>query len=234
MPQSTDLDNIAFITLTNNGYIDYTLNCLKSLEKINCNIPLVSYCIGKECFEELTNKGYKCKLIDDNVNTNFQSFRTGNWSNIVYNKFQIIYENLNNNKYVCITDGDIVFENPEFYNYLLENIYNNDIICQRDGNDIICSGFMFIKSNQNTLNLFNPIKMKDKQNELGWDDQVYMNDIKHQLKYKLLPLDLFPNGDYYYKNYNKLTPYMIHFNWIIGHLKKQKMIEFNKWYLLSE
>jgi hypothetical protein len=234
MPQLTDLDNIAFITLTNNGYTEYTLNCLKSLDIINCKVPLIAYCIGNECFEKLSQSGYRCKLLNDNTNTNFQTFRTGNWSNITFKKFEIIYENLLNNNFICITDGDIVFENNNFYNYLLDNIGDNDIICQTDGNDIICSGFMFIKSNPNTLNLFNPDRMKDKSNQLGWDDQVYLNDIKHLLKYKLLPLNLFPNGDYYYKNYKTLTPYLIHFNWTLGHMKKQKMKEFNKWYLMNE
>ena len=30
-----DYSNISFITLTNSGYIDYTLNCLQSLKNIN-------------------------------------------------------------------------------------------------------------------------------------------------------------------------------------------------------
>ena len=220
-----------FITLTNNGYIDYTLNCLKSLDNIKCNVPLISYCIGNECFQKLSQAGYNCKLLEDNTNSNFQTFRTGNWSNITFKKFQIIFENLQCNEYVCITDGDIVFENPDFYNYLLENIQDNDILCQQDGDDIICSGFMFIKSNTNTLNIFNPARMKEHENQLGWDDQVYMNDIKHLLKYKLLPLELFPNGSHYYNHYKALTPYLIHFNWLIGHLKKQKMIMHQKWFL---
>ena len=47
--------DIAFITLTNNGYIEYTENCLKSLEKINSNVNLKCYCIGKKGYEYLNN-----------------------------------------------------------------------------------------------------------------------------------------------------------------------------------
>ena len=63
--------------------------------------------------------------------------------------------------YVLFTDGDIVYENNNFVNYLLENIGDNDILIQNDthlwddtaGKDssYLCSGFMFIKSNAKTL-----------------------------------------------------------------------------------
>ena len=37
------MKNITFCTLTNTGYINYTLNCLKSLEKIGLKDKLVEY-----------------------------------------------------------------------------------------------------------------------------------------------------------------------------------------------
>ena len=43
-----DNNNIAFITLTNTGYIDYTLNCLQSLKNINMKKQLKVYCIGEK------------------------------------------------------------------------------------------------------------------------------------------------------------------------------------------
>lgn len=229
------LTDIAFITLTNSGYIEYTENCLKSLEKIDSNINLNCYCIGKKGYEYLNSKNYNCFLIDEEKNSNFQVFRQGNWSNIVFNKFVIIYENLLKYKYVCITDGDIVFENANFLQYLLENIKLNELLIQTEyideKNYVLCSGFMFIKSNSNTLNFFNPKYIEHKKNTSGWDDQLYVNNNKHKLKYKILPIELFPNGYYYYKNFNKLNPYLIHFNWIIGNEKKVKMQKHGKWYL---
>jgi hypothetical protein len=50
------------------------------------------------------------------------------------------------------------------------------------------------------------------------------------MKYTRLPLSLFPTGKYYYKYSNNINPYMIHFNWIKGHEKKEKMIKYNKWF----
>ena len=230
------LQDVAFITLTNDGYIEYTENCLKSLEKINSDCNLNCYCIGKKGYEYLNNKKYTCFLIDEEENNNFQIFRQGNWSNITFNKFVIIYENLLKYKYVCITDGDIVFENDFFLQYLLENIESNDLLIQTeyidDKNFVLCSGFMFIKSNSNTLNFFNPKYIEHKKNTSGWDDQVYINNNKHKLKYKMLPIELFLNGKYYYNNNNIIkNPYLIHFNWIVGHEKKEKMRKYGKWYL---
>ena len=278
------LEEIKFITLTNSGYINYTLNCLESLKQINSKIDLHCYCIGKEGCNILKDKGYTCSLIDEEQNSNFQSFRTGNWSNITYNKFTIIHENLLKYKYVCLTDGDIVYENPYFYNYLLKNIQDNDMLTQSDldcnipiqseldcnipiqsdsdcnipiqseldcnipiqsdsdcnipiqsdfdnDNEIpLCTGFMFIKSNPTTISLFDPKNVEQYKNIVGWDDQVYINDIKDKFKFKLLPLDLFPNGSYYYNNTN-LNPYMIHFNWLVGHEKAEKIKFYNKWYI---
>lgn len=231
----TNSNKIKFITLSNNGYIDYTLNCLKSLEKINFDGKLETYMIGDEGHLKLKNLGYECKKLDSNIGTEFNKFRTGHWHNITKKKFDIIHENLLNNDYVCFTDGDIVYLNKEFLNYCLENIGDNDMLIQNDRltndkNSTICSGFMFIKSNEKTKKLFNPVEATKNAKE-GWGDQTYINNIKDKLKFELLPLDLFPNGNYYYINNKKINPYMIHFNWVVGHQKKQKMKQYNKWFI---
>lgn len=224
---------VVFITLTNTGYINYTLNCLKSLEAIQSTVPLHCYCIGKTGIDLLNEKGYECTLIDEEENSNFQTFRQGNWSNITYNKFKIIHENLLKHDYVCFTDGDIVYENANWLNFLLKNIGENDMLIQNDAlsdqdNTNLCSGFMFIKSTPNTLALFNPAMMAMNKSQKGWDDQVYINSIKSKLVYRRLPLNLFPNGKYYYHNSN-IQPYLIHFNWVVGHEKQKKMIHYKKW-----
>jgi hypothetical protein len=226
---------MAFITLTNTGYIDYTLNCYKSLKNIGFDLPLHSYCIGKEGYNILVKNNHPCTLIDDEKNSDFHLFRHDvNWSNIAHTKIVIIYENLKKYDYVCITDGDIVFENKNFYKYLLDNIKDNDMLIQSealdgDCNNLVCGGFIFLKSNEKTLKLFNPKNTQEYSYTVGWDEQIYVNKIKNQLKYKILPLELFPNGRYYYKYAEKIKPFMIHFNWLIGHEKKDKMIKYNKW-----
>ena len=41
----------------------------------------------------------------------------------------------------------------------------------------------------------------------------------------------FPNGPYFYQNYNKIDPFIIHFNYILGEDKISRMKELNEWYL---
>ena len=228
-----DYNNIAFITLTNTGYIDYTLNCLQSLKNINIKKQLNIYCIGETGHSILKKNGFLCELINDEKAENFEEFRTNNWSHVTYYKFKIIYENLLNNEYVCITDGDIVYENKYIFNYLLNNIKDNDLLIQSEGiyHDDLCSGFMFIKSNENTISLFNPENVKKYKDTKGWDDQIYINCIKYNLKFIKLPLHLFPTGKHYYEYNTHIQPYLIHFNWVIGNEKKNKMEHYNKWYI---
>ena len=88
---------------------------------------------------------------------------------------------------------------------------------------------MFIKSNEKTISIFNPENVEKYKNSQNWGDQTYINQIKDKLNYKKLPLGLFPNGRYYFNNYQNISPYLIHFNWLVGNKKKEKMIEYNKW-----
>jgi hypothetical protein len=233
--ENKDYDNIAFITLTNNGYIDYTLNCLQSLKNINMKKPLKVYCIGEEGYSILKQKQKEivCELIEDEDANNFQEFRKNKWSNVVFHKINIIYNNLLKNEYVCLTDGDIVYENKRLFDYFLTYIDDNDLLIQSEGldNSSLCSGLMFIKSNEKTISFFNPENVEKYRNKEGWCDQIYVNTNKYKLKFKKLPLSLFPTGNYYYQYNNVIQPYLIHFNWVVGHEKKDKMIKYNKWYI---
>ena len=225
-----------FITLTNTGYIKYTLNCLRSLERIQLSPKLLHiYVIGKDGYNILKQNEYDCTLINDNKNSNFHEFNTENFADITFYKFNVIYENLLKYNYVCFTDGDIVFENKNFIDYLKNNIKNYDMLVQKEGDDIddFCSGFMFIKSNKKMLELFNPknVILHKNKNKNNWNDQVYLNKMrkKNEFSYYKLPLNLFPNGKYYYSNKN-LKPFLIHFNWVIGNEKEKKMKIYGKWY----
>lgn len=228
-------EDICFITLTNDGYIDYTLNCYKSLEKCGAIVTLTSYVIGDKAYKKLNKKGYSCELLEDaNLDQNkLLMYRREGWGTLMYHKINIVYKLLQKHKYVCITDGDIVFENPDFLNYCVEKIGNNDVLFQNnkmdDKNATICGGFALIKSNEKTN------KMYDVRNMDPEDINLEQNFLKGQIKkfdiqVGFLPLDLYPNGKYYYKNRNE-EPHLIHFNWIETKRKKHRMNLLKKWYL---
>ena len=233
---------LAFITLTNNGYKEMTKNCLISLKKIGINYLKV-YCIDQESYDYLSpffNFVYLMDIDEDEKESELINFRVGNWSKVVYKKFNIIYEELLKNDYVLFTDGDIVYKKRGFIEYCLKNIGNNDIIAQDDkytNNKLfsesvttknqLCTGFMLIKNNKKMLEVFNPKNIPELDIEC---DQYYINKIKDKLLYKKLPMDLFPNG-FHFRIEKPSNNYLIHFNFIIGSRKKEKMIKYGYWYL---
>ena len=224
------MEDLAFITLTNDGYIDYTLNLLKSLELYNLDKKIKCYCIGKNGYTKLKNMGYNSFLIDDEKNRNFCKYRQKNWKNIVSKKFNIISENLKTHKYVLFTDGDIVFTNKNAISYLIENIGDNDMIIQATGGGRVCSGFFMLRSNEKTIKLFDPINIVNIKKK-HWGDQIYLNNIRDKLKYKRLSKKIYPVGKIFYKNFKNINPYIIHFNFICGDKKEITMKNYNYWYL---
>lgn len=233
------MHSVAAITLTNTGYVQYTLNCLKSIKNTGEKLKVQCYCIGGEGAKILESEGYSCTQIGgDEDESKFQIFRSGKWSNVVFHKFEIIHLNLLTHDYVLITDGDIVYERKGIVDYLLENIAGNDVLCQSDTMDDrdstqLCSGFMFIRKTPDTIRLFHPSNVEPFKDIIGWGDQTYVNKISTELNVKRLPLDLFPNGKYYFKHHETIRPYMIHFNWLTGNEKIASMKKYGKWCITS-
>ncbi len=223
------------ITLTNEGYLPYTSNCLESLANLGIH-TLHCYAIGESAYMKLKKRGCQTFMIEDESITQFEEFRGENWPRVTSYKFDIIHDSLQKHDFVLYTDGDIVFKRKGFLKYCKKTIGDNDILLQNDAREDgcdknLCTGFMLIRSNKKTLEFFNPENIdKTIQSKKGWCDQFYINSVKHRLDYASLPLDLFPNGRYYYDHHETLNPFIIHFNWVIGHNKAKKMVEHQEWY----
>lgn len=244
--EKSDID-VAFITLCNDGYVNYTLNCIESLKRIKSKLKITCYCIGTHSYNILKESGVNVISLDSKL-SEFESYYSNNWTDITYIKLKIIHDNLLKHDYVLYTDGDVVFEKREFFNYIINIISNYDIVCQTEfgsKSSSICSGFMFIKSNTETLKLFDAHttiikgisyicnKEEDIQEK---DDQNYIDKYlkkNSNIKLKKLSNILFPNGNFYYNNVDKIEPYIIHFNWAIGHDKKKLMQKYGKIYTLT-
>lgn len=230
--------SVAVITLTNNGYIAYTLNCLRSLRRVGYREKIKVYAIGKTAYGLFRRRGYDVTLIEDERGERFEHFRQGNWANVTYYKFEIIYKELGENDFVLFTDGDVVFKKSGFLDYCIEHVGSNDMLIQNDkikDNDdgTLCSGFMFIRSNQATRSFFHPDKVKS-EIRVGWDDQVYVNERKSDIKYEKLPLAEFPNGRYFRSRKEDIDPYIIHFNWVVGHKKAYDLLAHREFQSLSD
>ena len=79
---------LGFITLTNLGYLEYTKNCIKSLEQIGVE-GLKVYCIDQESFDKLDyDRKLKIDNPEDEQISEFHEFRSGEeWAKIMYQKF---------------------------------------------------------------------------------------------------------------------------------------------------
>lgn len=233
-------DTVSFITLSNLGYVDLTRNCYKTLENVGCIHSLKCYCIDEES-EKILKETHSIANVFSVPNLKFgfkhmPKFRDENWNKVVINKFNIIFDNLLTSEYVLFTDGDIVYEKNGFVEFCLDKIQKDgaDILIQNDGDhdssrNNLCTGFMFIKSNETTRNFFDPSKINIQTFRC---DQIHINHNKHKLHLSVLPLHLFPNGGYYKSHQSSIDePFLIHFNWCGGDQKIRWMKNCQKYYV---
>lgn len=232
------MDNISFITFTNFGYLHFTQNLILSLEKINFPLPLKVYCIDQKSYDTLKqwNEKIILEMLNDETNKNesILGWKEEGWNTMVFSKLKCIYKELLKNEYVFFTDSDIVFEKDPL-EYLLGNMKDYDILIQQNMETSkypLNSGFMFMKSNEKTKELFNWQRINI---DSFVCDQDYINENSQNIKYLGLSRELFPVEYYYYRNYKDYSDkfYIFHFNFKKGNDKKKRMMNMNKWYLID-
>ena len=237
----THRETTKYVSLTNKGYIDYTHNLLSSIKENQIDIDLTIYSLDKDSYNYFSKKNISTKLIDtDASKIDFSKFELQNSSEfykIVYFKFYCINDLLQTNNYVHFLDGDIVIK-KDFSNEILKYGENIELLAQsnkspHDSNDEeINSGFMLFNSTKKIKKYINPKRFSLKKfSKFKFHDQTYINNIKNRIDYKLLNLDDFPNGAHFKKYKDSIDPFIIHYNYILGHEKKNEMIKDNNWYL---
>lgn len=239
-------------TVTNYGYLLYTLNMLKSLKQFGLEKKVFIVCIDKKGALILNNLGYSNVLcIDDSSKQiNLEKFcpwNTKGYDKICYLKLELIYRILNLNKNVLLIDGDIVFKKDliiDLREWWKDSRY--DVWVQNDSQENrntenMCTGYMFIKSSNKLKELYDCVSEigKRKYTECAFDnnDQSYFNKfVKPMCQFNALPLEKYPNGKMFYDNTAILnsSAVLVHFNWVKGHLKMAKMKEHKMWILTPE
>jgi hypothetical protein len=106
-------DKTIITTVTNYGYLLYTLNMLKSLKPFDLDKKVFIVCIDKKGAKILKNIGYNVFCIEDSTEQKelgkFCPWNTKGYDKICYLKLELIYRILSLNKNVLLIDGDIVF-----------------------------------------------------------------------------------------------------------------------------
>lgn len=238
IPQS----NSIILTITNYGYFIYTLNMIKSLK---CD-KLIIICLDQFSYETFKKLKYNVIKYNSEI-VELYKYGNVNFGIIRYIKLKIIAEILSLKFHILYTDSDIFYLKNITENILEWEKNEYDIVIQKDGKnekeiENLCTGFMFIKSNEKTIKSFEIldhyvypyIVNKIYKNY----DQDYFNLIlKKELNVKALPLITFPNGRFYLNNKNKLDikdVTLIHFNWLIGMDKVTQMKSNNMWLITEE
>ena len=234
-------------TVTNYGYLLYTLNMLKSLKPFGLDKKVLVVCIDKKGSVILKKLGYTVFCIDDNELGKFSPWNTKGYDKICYLKLELIYRVLSLNKNVLLIDGDIVFrQNPleDMGVWWKDTIY--DVWIQNDAQENrntknMCTGYMFIKTSDRLIELYDCVSEAGQKKYLTCafdnNDQTYFNKfVKPGCMFSAIPLEKYPNGKMYYDNVDQLkeTAVIVHFNWVQGHLKMAKMKEYKMWLLTPE
>ena len=232
-------NNFIAVSFTSSGYIDITYNLILSIKKNNVPINLKLYCLDIESFNFFQEINQETIFIDNekSFSSSLMKQSDSNFGELMLKKFYIIHKNLQQDSNVLYIDGDIVLK-KDFTNYFHSLLTKNDIVFQNDKrpskpNQInVCAGFMLIKSNKKMIKFFDPNKIPiEKIVNYKTHDQTFLNKNLAKFKYEILPMKHFPNGPYFYQNYNKIDPFIIHFNYILGEDKISRMKELNEWYL---
>ena len=249
------MNKLAFITLTNYGYREYTDNMIQSLEILGIGDIVNIYCIDEDAyayFKERRPKNvvYLIKNLYGKKVKEFIPYQEDNWEDVVYNKLNIIRNLLRRNIDVIFIDGDIVFlKNPiDDLKEKIKKYHNTDVFFQNDcqkgdsSYDLICSGFMYVRATENNIRFFYPFDKSfafkdntkvDFRRNFIICDQLYLNSVKSELKYKCFKVGDYSNGYHWGKlrENEDYSPYLIHFNWIVGHEKMKEMKNNNYWYI---
>jgi hypothetical protein len=240
------INNNLLCTLTNYGYLLYTLNMLQSLKQFNLDKKVFIFCIDNKSYNILSKLGYSAFNIGDNTLMKLSPWNNKGYDKICYLKLVIIYTILSLNINILLIDGDIVFlRNPIDELIKWDNDRYTDVWVQNDSdNDTItvnmCTGYMYIRSTPHMISLYDCISEEGKQkysiSAFDNNDQTFFNKfIKPYCICNSLPIKLYPNGKVFYSNPSlKSSAILIHFNWVHGHLKMAKMKEYGLWILTPE
>ena len=236
-------------TLTNYGYLLYTLNMLKSLKPFGLDKKVLVVCIDKKGSNILRKLGYNVYCIDSVEQkdlSKFSPWNTKGYDKICYLKLELLHSILSLNKNILLIDGDVVFQKDPMedmrewwkdtrYDVWIQNDSTEDINTEN-----MCTGYLFIKSSDRLIELYDCVSEagKKKYLECAFDnnDQSYFNKfVKPFCKVQALTLRKYPNGNVFYKETAlKDSATLIHFNWVHGHIKMAKIKEHKLWLLTPE
>ena len=257
MDHLTGLNNqLIWITMINHGYIDYTKNFLKSMEKINASFKLIIFCIDQQTINELSSwNNCICLSASSFINLSVSSVMKV-WADVEYKK--LVFSKLDCIKYalqqtykmdiksVGYIDTDIVLlkdPTPIILDIMNENSHI-DIFSQCDEKNItctdiyrcpyICSGCIVFRNKPEQYSIFN-YNITDIPQFMGDQDYLLTKIHAEKILYKTVDKNVLLNGSFpnlqSYKIRLPQSACLVHFNYCMGKKKKKLMQLHGMWYL---
>lgn len=244
---SDDDDKYVLFCYGNNGYTDYMHNLLISLTKLNLLERIAIVCTDTGAFETMTALGYDAFLYDEwlyvqKPPTEFVKYAGGRqdkWSPLMAAKMEITFRLLQLGYHVLYTDGDIVWQRDcieDLVQRVVKSAQTASVAFMNDGagrGQHICAGFFFARPSEVAKRIFDP-------STITWstfdNDQDYINrlvrsngHLKREVLY--LPFEIYCNGYVWVRNAVSKSPFVVHFNYMIGDKKKARMQSDKMWFV---
>jgi len=239
--------DVVLTTLTNRGYMLYTLNMLKSLRPFGLDTRVLVVCLDEPCAAVFRRLGYCVVCVHENQLAAFSSYNASKYDKICYYKVELLYRILSLGKHALLLDGDLVFhKDPRADIEAWASDARYDVWIQNDAprdedTANMCTGYMFLKSSPSLCERYDCVSEKGREKYLTCaldnNDQTYFNRyVKPYCRMKALPLEMYPNGSVFYQRAAELahTAILVHFNWLHGHQKMAKMKEHKMWLLTED
>lgn len=234
------------VTVTNSGYLLYTLNMLKSLEPYGLDKKVWIVCMDALAAKVLRERGYQAWSENQEDLARFCPWNTKGYDEICYTKLRVIHRLLTLKRNVLLVDGDIVFRKTPMEDWKRWWSSSQDVYVQNDSDKNedttnLCTGYMWIRETPLTLQAYDCVSQegRERYNQCAFDnnDQTYFNRfVKPNCRVCPLPLEDYPNGNVYRKRERELRDrcVLVHFNWLKGHHKLVAMKEHRMWLLIPE
>ena len=219
-----------FFAVANGGMIKLTRNFVRSCLEVGEKLVLFS--VDRKITKKLSPYCDIVKYYTNLGGSKAYDYESKKFVEIAWYRYFILNEILKSGRTIIYSDIDIVVNNP-ITEYISKELEKTDCVCQTNGKNC-CTGFFAIKPTKNTIDFFTKKNMNNR-NYLTYLDQDFFNNFVFYRKtfdVKLLNINHFPNGKYFYKypEYLNKVSYLIHFNNLIGFKNRiQKMKEHGKW-----
>lgn len=234
-------------TICNHGYRDYTWNLALHCQR--SNQPLTIYSTDSDAMYFLRNQGITSQRFQpaSKASKLLGMFGSDAFSSMCRAKLDLICQRIRESSadYLVYMDGDIaVLRN--FEENIKECLADVNLAFQCDEKDPkecsmcpnACTGFIAIRlkgaDREALLNIFDVNRNKELWRKVKGLDQDFVNEtLKHtRLFWSTLPRNSYPNGVYVNKRVlDMTTAFIIHFNYMVGSQKRQRMNQLKQWIL---